>query len=86
MENKKVKVGRKAKEKLIGNNIALLLEKKGMIAKELSDISELDPSFISRIIHDQRMCISLPVAYKISLALGEPIEKVFIYKRSAAKK
>lgn len=82
MENSRVKKARKPKEKLLGNNILELMDKKGMIAKELSDLSGLEPSFISRIIHNQRMCISLPVALKISLALNEPVEKVFSYKRT----
>lgn len=81
MENQRVKKARKAKERLLGNNILELMEKKGMIAKELSDLSGLAPSFVSRIIHNQRMCISLPVALKISIALNEPVEKVFTYKR-----
>lgn len=86
MENQRVKKARKTKEKLLGNNILSLMDKKGMIAKELSDLSGLAPSFISRIIHNQRMCISLPVALKISIALGEPVETVFTYKRNYSVK
>lgn len=86
MENQRLKKARKTKEKILGNNILTLMDKKGMIAKELSDISGLAPSFVSRIIHNQRMCISLPVALKISLALGEPVETVFTYKRTYAAK
>lgn len=86
MENNRVKKPRKAKERILGNNILELMDKKGMIAKELSDLSGLSPSFISRIIHNQRMCISLPVALKISLALKEPVEKVFSYQRVYAAK
>ena len=86
MENERVKKARKVKEKILGNNILDLMEKKGMISKELADISGIAPSFISRIIHNQRMCISLPIAYKISIALNEPVEKVFTYKRTNSVK
>lgn len=71
---------RKPKEKLSGNTIKLTLEKKGMIAEELSEKSGIDASFLSRIINNQRMCISLPTAIRIARALGEPVEKLFLYK------
>ena len=78
--NKKVKE-KKPKEKLHSNRIKAILEEIGMSQQELADITfEGNSGYISRIIHGQRRCISLPVAFKISEALGRPIEQVFIYK------
>jgi plasmid maintenance system antidote protein VapI len=75
----KLKKIRKTKHKLIGNNIKLYMEQKGMIAEELADITKMCPSFISRIIHNQRMCVSLPTALRIGKALQTPVEKLFIF-------
>ena len=57
-----------------------LLEIKSMSQTELCALSGLDKSHVSRIINNKTMCVSLPIAYKISLALDEPIENVFILK------
>tara|TARA_R110000764_G_scaffold542_8_gene2099 strand:- start:12874 stop:13131 length:258 start_codon:yes stop_codon:yes gene_type:complete len=70
---------RKPKEQLKSNNIALLLEKRKMTQSELSDLSNITPQHLSRIIHNQRKCISLPTAFKISRAFKLPVEEVFIY-------
>ena len=74
---------KKAKEKLHSNRIKLILEEIGMSQQELADIAlDGDASHTSRIINGQRRCISLPIAFKISNALGKTIEQVFIYKRN----
>jgi plasmid maintenance system antidote protein VapI len=52
-----------------------------MSPQELADISGILPSHLSKIINGQRRCISLPVAFKISIALGMSIEDIFIYKQ-----
>lgn len=74
---------KKPKEKLYGNRIRELLQKKDMSVQELSDTTGLRPSHISLIINGQRRCISLPIAFKISLALNETIENIFLYKPTA---
>jgi transcriptional regulator with XRE-family HTH domain len=71
---------KKPKEKVEGNRILQLLEIKSMSQKELCALSGLDKSHVSRIINNKTMCVSLPIAYKISLALDEPIEHVFKLK------
>jgi DNA-binding XRE family transcriptional regulator len=72
---------KKPKEKLHSNRIKAILEEIGMSQQELADVTfDGNSGYISRIIHGQRRCISLPVAFKIAEALGKPIEEVFIYK------
>ena len=72
---------KKPKEKLHSNKIKTILDEIGMSQQELADITfDGNSGYISRIIHGQRRCISLPVAFKIAQALGRPIEQVFIYK------
>ena len=70
---------RKPKEQLKKNNILELLQEREMTQSELSDLSDLTPQHLSRIIHNQRKCISLPTAIKISRAFNLPVEQVFIY-------
>lgn len=76
METKK----RKPKEKLSGNKIRYYMELNGMIAEELAELTQMCPSFISRIINNQRMCVSLPTALRIGRALKTPVEKLFLYE------
>jgi DNA-binding XRE family transcriptional regulator len=71
---------KKPKDKLHSNNVMLLLKEKDMTQQELSDLTGIYTTHLSKIIKGQRRCISLPIAIKISRALNEPIEKVFIYK------
>ena len=75
METKKEK---KPKEKLHSNNIRKILNNIGMSQQELADLSlDGNSAHLSRIINGQRRCISLPIAIKISNALGYPVESVF---------
>lgn len=71
---------RKPKEKLSGNRIKHYMELKGMIAEELSELTQMSPSFLSRIINNQRMCVSLPTALRIGRALNTPVESLFLYE------
>ncbi len=48
-----------------------------MSQQELSDITEICTTHLSRIINGQRKSISLPIAVIISQALGKPVEEVF---------
>jgi len=82
MENSKGKKGaKKPKEKLHSNKIRQILTEINMSQQELADISlDGNAAHLSRIINGQRRCISLPIAIKISTALGRPVEEVFIYK------
>jgi DNA-binding XRE family transcriptional regulator len=81
VSKKVVEKEKKPKEKLHSNMIKQILDEIGMSQQELADITfNGNSGYISRIIHGQRRCISLPVAFKIAQALGKPIEQVFIYK------
>ncbi len=70
----------KPKSKLYGNKIRQILQDIEMSPQELADRIETSPSHISRIINGQRRCISLPIAMKIALVLGRPVEEIFIYQ------
>jgi len=74
MKPKKIKKPMKPKEKMYGNRIREILMSKEMSPQELSDITGIVPSHISRIINGKRLSLSLPIAFKIAEALGEPIE------------
>ena len=71
---------KKPKEKMEGNRIAELLKIKQMSQTNLCQLSGLSASHVSKIMNNKTLCVSLPIAYKISLALDEPIENVFILK------
>lgn len=74
---------KKPKEKLHSNRIRIILNEIGMSQQELADITlDGNAAHLSRIINGQRRCISLPIAIKISSALGKPVEDVFIYKKT----
>jgi transcriptional regulator with XRE-family HTH domain len=75
-----MKKERKQKEKMYGNRIKEFLTQKQMYLQELSDITDISLSHLSRIVNGQRRCISLPIAIKISQALKEPVEAVFLYQ------
>jgi DNA-binding XRE family transcriptional regulator len=73
---------KKPKEKLYSNRIRVILEEIEMTQAELADIAlDGNAGYLSRIINGGRRCISLPIAIKISSALGRPVEEVFIYKK-----
>jgi len=72
---------KKPKEKLYGNRIRAILKEKNMSQAELSDISGIPKSHLTRIINGQRRCISLPIAIKLALALQTPVENLFIYQK-----
>lgn len=71
---------KKPKDKIYGNRIKQILTEKNMSHIELSDISGVIPSHLSKIINGQRRCVSLPIAFKIARALNTPVEELFIYQ------
>lgn len=73
-------IDRKPKTKMFENRIKIILKQKNMNMQELSDLSGIVPSHLSRIINGKRLCISLPIAIRISEILETPVEKVFIYR------
>jgi DNA-binding XRE family transcriptional regulator len=78
----KMEIQKKNKEKIHSNKIRQILLDKQMTQQELADLAlDGNTAHLSRIINGQRRCISLPIAMKISLVLGMPVEQVFIYKK-----
>lgn len=71
---------KKSKDKIYGNRIRQVLIEKNMSHIELSDLSGVIPSHLSKIINGQRRCVSLPIAFKIARALKTPVEELFIYQ------
>lgn len=72
---------KKPKEKMYGNRINEMLKERQMTIQELSDLSGVRPSHLSRIISGQRRCISLPIAIKVAQALKNSVEEIFIYQK-----
>ena len=71
---------RKPKDKMFGNKIKFYLVKIGMSQQELADIAlNGNAPFLTRIIRGQKNELSLTTAFKISRALGQTIENVFIF-------
>ena len=76
---------RKLKEQLHSNRIKIILKEQGINQKQLSLLTKLNESHLSKIILGQRRCISLPVAFLIANALNKKIEEVFIAKKEIKK-
>jgi transcriptional regulator with XRE-family HTH domain len=83
-EKEKAK-GKKPKRKMYSNRIKAILREIGMPQQELSDLTKIGTSHLSRIISGKRQCISLPIAISIAKALGRPVEEVFLISKSALK-
>jgi DNA-binding XRE family transcriptional regulator len=70
---------KKPKSKIYGNRIRAILAETEMCQAELADIAlDGNQSYLSRIISNQRMSISLPIAIKIAKGLNRSVEEVFI--------
>ena len=70
------------KATIAGNNIKAILNEISMIQQELADLTGLSSAHLSRIINNQRLCISLPIAFKIAEVLNRSVEEVFNAKSS----
>ena len=77
-----MKTTKKPKETIYKNRIKEVLVKRNMCIAELSDLTNLNSSHLSRIVSGQRKCISLPIAFKISNALNLTIEDLFVYQNT----
>jgi DNA-binding XRE family transcriptional regulator len=72
---------KKVRDRMFGNKIRAILDEKGMCQQELADLAlNGDRQHLSSIILGKKPCLSLSVAFRISTALGMPIEDVFVYK------
>ena len=63
--------------KQIGNNLLFYMEKKEITQMELADLCDTNRQHINKIIHSGKNHISLLMAFKISRALKQPVEKLF---------
>ncbi len=68
---------RRGKAKISRNRVAEVMIKKGVIAQEMADRIGTNGGHISRIMKNERPCISLPIALKISQVLQTPVEQLF---------
>ena len=76
---------KKAKDKLHSNKLLQLINEQEMTQQELSDITGIGKTHLTKIIKGQRRCISLPIAINIARALNKPIEEIFIYRKEEDK-
>lgn len=65
------------KSEITSNNIKLAREQKGWSQSELAIHSNTSSSHINRIESGERKQVSLPVAFRLSKALGWAIEDLF---------
>lgn len=68
---------KRAKSKLSHNKVGEVMKKKEMCAQELADLIETTPAHVSKIMSQQRLCLSLPIGLKIAKALNTPVEQLF---------
>jgi len=62
-----------------GNRINECLYQRNMTRAELIELTEIDPSFMAKIINGKKNNMNITTAVKISKALGFPVEVVFIF-------
>lgn len=74
-------VNQKVRDRIYSNKIKIILEKIGMNQQELSQLTDINPSYLSKIILGKKRCLSLATALKISNALQHPVEEVFLAKK-----
>lgn len=77
----KTKKEKKPKEKLHSNRIKSILIELNMTQSELSKLSGLSTSHLSKIILGKKRHVSLVTAFNICNALGKPIDMVFVHKK-----
>lgn len=77
----KAKKEKKPKEKLHSNRIKSILGEIKMTQAELSKLSGVSTSHLSKIILGKKRHVSLVTAINICTALGRPVEVVFIHKK-----
>lgn len=77
---------KRPKDKLHSNKLLQILNEKEMTQQELSDITGILKTHLTKIVKGQRRCISLPIAIKIARALDKPIEEIFIYRKEDSPK
>jgi plasmid maintenance system antidote protein VapI len=77
MEKLLQKAPAKKPKAVVKNHISEILRNKNMTQSELADLSDMYPAHLSEIINHTRKGITLPIALKISEALGMPVEDIF---------
>lgn len=82
---KKIKPKR-GKAKIYGHRLREVMDEKEMCDLELADLIESNAPHVHRILKNGRLCLSLPIAMKISAALQTPIEELFFMSKTDADK
>lgn len=77
MNKSKTPKVKRGKSKLADNRVAEVMKEKDVCAQELADIIESTPGHVSKIMSQQKPCLSLPLGLKIAKALNTPVEKLF---------
>lgn len=76
---------KRGKAKIYGHRINEVMEQKGMCDKELADLIDTNAPHMYRILKNERLCLSLPIAMKIAKALNTPIEELFFLDKPIKK-
>ncbi len=71
---------KRPKLKIYRNRVAEVMEQKKIINQELADLIPTNPGHVTRILSNERPCISLPIALRIAEILETPVEELFILK------
>jgi transcriptional regulator with XRE-family HTH domain len=66
-------------EVLKGNRINACLNERNMTRAELIELTEIDPSHLSKIINGKKQNLNITTAMKIARVLEYPVEVVFIF-------
>lgn len=80
MKPKKKKKAKRMPPKIHANYIVKLLKERDMCQQEFADILGISKGFMSLIIRGKKRYMSLPMAVRISRALGCNVEEVFSIK------
>lgn len=67
-------------QEIKNNNILEFLKSLQMTQKELAKKCKIGEAHVSRLINNKHRLVSLVVAIKISKALKQPVENIFVLK------
>jgi len=77
---------KRGKAKIYGHRLREVLTQKDICDLELADLIQSNAGHINRILNNGRLCLSLPIAMKISKVLNTPIEELFFLTKQDADK
>ena len=77
---------KRGKAKIYGHRLREVMEQKGICDLELADEIQSNAPHVHRILKNERLCLSLPIAMKIAKVLQTPIEELFFMSKQDADK